>query len=124
MRTEAEVNVKLYKDNPVYRWVGSKLEYDDEYPRFFKNDKEGNPYIIVNWSLIPLMRFYSENAEEGRYTIIKCGMCGKLFVMPTLHNKYCSDLCKKRAAEINKRKRFEDEVLKKQDSISRNAYEN
>lgn len=120
---EPEVNTKLYKDNSVYRWVEPKLDCDNEYPRFFKNNKEGNPYIFVNWSLIPLMRFYASNAEEGRYTIIKCGICGKLFIMPTLHNKYCSDLCKRRAAEINKQKRFKDEVLKKQDSISRNAYE-
>lgn len=123
LNQQPEVNVKLYRENPVYRWVAAELDDDSKYPIFQEKDKSGAPYIIAQWSLIPVKRFYAEKTEEARYALIKCGICGKLFVSPTLRNKYCSDFCKKRGAEISKKSRFTNDLLEEQDRICRRAYQ-
>lgn len=120
MEIKAEVNRKLYQDNPIFRWIEPQLDCDSIYPRYTAKIENS---ISIEWSLLPLKRFYGEHSENLGKVIVECKDCGTIFIADSLKNKYCSQRCKNKAIDENKRKRLSNLNLARQNTLCRDAYQ-
>ena len=120
IETQPECNQKLYRENSLFRWITPQLDYDSMYPQYTTNNEKK---IKIEWSLLPLKRLYADHCEDTGKALVACKECGAIFVADSLKYRYCSDHCKNKAIDKNKRNRLSDPKLARQNTLCRDAYQ-
>ena len=90
------------------------------YPQYTTNNEKK---IKIEWSLLPLKRLYADHCEDTGKALVACKECGAIFVADSLKYRYCSDHCKNKAIDKNKRNRLSDPELARQNTLCRDAYQ-
>lgn len=120
-RGSADERIAVNADNRIFRHTQEMRSYDKEHIIYTPSDSSMQDCIIVDKSLIPLEKYYLSKFDKWKKYIIRCKVCGRLFMADTLKFKLCSDECKKQARLNNLVLRKQDKDTSNVDSICINA---
>lgn len=95
---------KLTQENGIFRKTAETSEADGmSVTRTIRGSS--TKYILIDDSLVPLEIFYGERVGIWKKHLVRCKMCGNLFMADSLKYTLCSDVCKEKAQNETKTRR-------------------
>lgn len=107
--------------HPVFKY-SDNLGFSDKISSIYTSLGEDNlECIVVDRSLFPIKKYYADRLKNWKKVIMRCKMCGRLFIADNRSCKYCNDGCKKSARDKSLVRRSETGDTAEVDQMCRTA---
>lgn len=120
---EQPLNVLIKQSDPILKISKPMYQCDGLTWVYRISPNNSEDYIVLQDSLLPLNEYYRQKLLKWPKAVVECKICGKKFMVRSLHHSLCSDACKKMAQQETIKRLRADPKRNKVDTLLRNADE-